>query len=307
MNTPKKIYYFASTHWDREWYKTVDEFRFRLVPVIQKITRTLETDEDFKIFTTDGQTCILEDYLAVKKEDEQKLRTLIESGRLIVGPWFTMPDEFLLSHESLVQNLLKGHFLAKAYGAPSPMKNGYVCDIFGHIANLPQILNGFGIKSAFISRGTNDCDQPCFFRWRSPNGSETLTFKAPETLRNGRVFKIRIRYGISRNIGAATPRAYAHTERYGAYAVRKNGRPQLHGGGTAAFDSACENLFRRTVAKSRQSRSIIRTHVILTSDDRCPRSVKVKVLRLFRRSLCHLVYDHLYIIEEHLPAIARSL
>lgn len=188
MNTPKKIYYFASTHWDREWYKTVDEFRFRLVPVIQKITRTLETDEDFKIFTTDGQTCILEDYLAVKKEDEQKLRTLIESGRLIVGPWFTMPDEFLLSHESLVQNLLKGHFLAKAYGAPSPMKNGYVCDIFGHIANLPQILNGFGIKSAFISRGTNDCDQPCFFRWRSPNGSETLTFKAPETCGYGSFF-----------------------------------------------------------------------------------------------------------------------
>ena len=26
---PKKIFYFASTHWDREWYKTVDEFRYK--------------------------------------------------------------------------------------------------------------------------------------------------------------------------------------------------------------------------------------------------------------------------------------
>ena len=125
MKNLKKIYYFASTHWDREWYKTVDEFRFRLVPVMQKITRTLETDENFKIFTTDGQTCILEDYLAVKKDDEAKLRALIQSGRLKIGPWYTMPDEFLLSHESLVQNLLKGHYLAAEYGAPRALKNGY--------------------------------------------------------------------------------------------------------------------------------------------------------------------------------------
>ncbi len=212
MKNLKKIYYFASTHWDREWYKTVDEFRFRLVPVMQKITRTLENDENFKIFTTDGQTCILEDYLAVKKEDEAKLRALIQSGRLKIGPWYTMPDEFLLSHESLVQNLLKGHYLAAEYGAPKALKNGYVCDIFGHVANLPQILNGFGIRSAFISRGTNDCDTPCFFRWRSPDGSEALTFKAPETCGYGSFF-----YDV---LSEYSPDYAAHEEEIFAAAVR---------------------------------------------------------------------------------------
>lgn len=180
MNKPKKIYYFASTHWDREWYKTVDEFRFRLVPVMEKILATLEDDEEFRLFTLDGQTRILDDYLAVGGRNKKRLEKLIKSGRLRIGPWYTMPDEFLLSSESLVRNLMKGHSVAEEYGT-SPMKNGYVCDTFGHIANLPQILNGFGIKSALISRGTNDCETPCFFRWRSPDGSEVTTFKAPET------------------------------------------------------------------------------------------------------------------------------
>ena len=208
----KKIYYFASTHWDREWYKTVDEFRFRLVPVMQKVIDTLENRSDFKLFTADGQTCILEDYLAVKKEDEQKLRALIRDGRLKIGPWYTMPDEFLLSHESLVQNLLKGHFLAKEYGAPEALKNGYVCDIFGHVANLPQILNGFGITSAFISRGTNDCDLPCFFRWRSPDGCEALAFKAPETCGYGSFF-----YEV---LSPFAPHYAAHTDEIFAAAVK---------------------------------------------------------------------------------------
>lgn len=177
---PEKIYYFSSTHWDREWYKTVDEFRFRLAPVMEKIMDVLENRGDFRLFTLDGQTRILDDYLTVGKENEPRLRRLVESGRLRVGPWYTMPDEFLLSSESLVRNLLKGHAVAAQYGA-EPMKNGYVCDTFGHVANLPQLLNGFGIRSALISRGTNDCETPCFFRWRSPSGDEVLTFKAPET------------------------------------------------------------------------------------------------------------------------------
>lgn len=179
-NRPKKIYYFASTHWDREWYKTVDEFRFRLVPVMEKVLDTLEKDETFSLFTLDGQTRIVTDYLVTGKKNKERIEALSRQDRLKAGPWYTMPDEFLCSSESLVQNLLKGHKEAEKLGG-KPLKHGYVCDIFGHVANLPQILNGFQIKSALISRGTNDSEFPCFFRWRSPDGSEALTFKAPET------------------------------------------------------------------------------------------------------------------------------
>ncbi len=191
MNNKKieKIYYFAATHWDREWYKTVDQYRYKLIPVMDKILHTLKTDPDFQLFTLDGQTSVLEDYLVVRGESpwEEALRSLIRESRLRIGPWYTMPDEFLISGESLIQNLLYGHSICKQYQA-EPLRAGYVCDTFGHIANLPQLLNGFHIKNALISRGTNDHDTDCFFDWFSPDGSRLLAFKAPETCGYGSFF-----------------------------------------------------------------------------------------------------------------------
>ena len=59
-----------------------------------------EQDTEFALFTLDGQTCVLEDYLAVRPENAGRLANLIRSGRLVIGPWYTMPDEFLTSAES---------------------------------------------------------------------------------------------------------------------------------------------------------------------------------------------------------------
>lgn len=177
---PEAIYYFAATHWDREWYKTLDQFRFMLVPVMDGILLTLEQNPDFVIFTLDGQTSILNDYLTIRPENIERLAKLIAEKRLLIGPWYTMPDEFLVSSESLIKNLSEGHSIASLYGV-SCLKTGYVCDSFGHIANLPQILNGFDIKTALISRGLNDSETECFFRWESPDGSAVTAFKAPET------------------------------------------------------------------------------------------------------------------------------
>lgn len=215
MNRPEKIYYFAATHWDREWYRTVDEFRFRLVGVLDQVLRTLEDTPDFSVFTLDGQTSPLSDYLVIREEKREALARCIRSGKLVIGPWFTMPDEFLLSGESLIQNLLMGHRIASGWQA-DPLKVGYVCDTFGHIANLPQILNGFGIRSALISRGTNDCDTPCFFRWQSPDGSQVLTFKAPETCGYGSFFWEALcpfAPNYTEHLDEITARAIAYVER----------------------------------------------------------------------------------------------
>ena len=211
----EKIFYFASTHWDREWYKTVDEFRYMLIPVLDKVIDTLQTNPAFKIFTLDGQTSVLEDYLTIRPEKREVLTKLIRDGRIIIGPWYTMPDEFLLSGESLIQNLLAGHRIASGYGA-KPLKNGYVCDIFGHIANLPQILNGFGIDSALISRGCNDSEIECFFDWISPDGSRVLTFKAPETCGYGSFhFEVmsEFRPDYTSHMEEMTARAISYVER----------------------------------------------------------------------------------------------
>src|SRR5260370_28300394 len=86
----------------------------------------------------DGQTIVLDDYLEVRPEQEERLKQYTRSGRIQVGPWYLQPDEFLVSGESLVRNLQFGLQRASEFG--ETMRVGYVPDTFGHIAQLPQIL-----------------------------------------------------------------------------------------------------------------------------------------------------------------------
>jgi alpha-mannosidase len=51
------------THWDREWYRTHEEFRYRLVRLLDGLLELLEADPTFRHFTLDGQTIVLDDYL----------------------------------------------------------------------------------------------------------------------------------------------------------------------------------------------------------------------------------------------------
>ncbi|MCD6541228.1 hypothetical protein J7K76_05260 [Candidatus Bipolaricaulota bacterium] len=162
------------THWDREWYLTFEGFRFHLVEALDRVLNLLERSPDYR-FTLDGQVLPLLDYLEIHPEMEGKLRDFIREGRLLVGPWYVQPDEFLVSGESLIRNLLYGTRIAQAFGGTMP--EGYVPDSFGHIAQLPQVLTGFGIGSAFVTRGA---DRACEeaggpdLLWRAPDGSAVL-------------------------------------------------------------------------------------------------------------------------------------
>jgi hypothetical protein len=176
----KKIYYFSSTHWDREWYSVFQRYRFRLIEVTDGIIDTLLNVDGFPHITFDGQVSALKDYLAIKPENEPVIRELLKSGKLSVGPWYTMPDEFLVSGESLIRNLQLGFVESRSLGA-EPMRFGYSCDVFGHIAQLPQILKGFSIGGALVGRGTNDSELESFIKWQSPDGSSVSAYRVPES------------------------------------------------------------------------------------------------------------------------------
>ena len=81
-----------------------------------------------------------------------RLTGLIRAGRLFVGPWHVLPDEFLVSGEAHLRNLWLGVRTAEHLGVPLSGV-GYLPDQFGHIAQMPQLLNGFGIQSAVVWRG----------------------------------------------------------------------------------------------------------------------------------------------------------
>ncbi|HEU5243734.1 MAG TPA: glycosyl hydrolase-related protein [Gaiellaceae bacterium] len=156
------------THWDREWYLPFEFFRLRLGSVVDGVLDTLERDPSFTSFTLDGQAIVLEDYVELRPENAGRLQALLDAGRLEVGPSYVLPDEILVGGEALVRNLLLGRRVCRRFGV-EPSGAGYLPDSFGHPAQLPQILAGFGIRTLLFSRGLGDeiDDVGVVFRWRA--------------------------------------------------------------------------------------------------------------------------------------------
>ncbi len=165
------LHIISHTHWDREWYRTFQQFRLRLVHLVDNVLEILDTDPDYKHFMLDGQTIVLEDYLQMRPENAARLRAYIQEGRILIGPWYILPDEFLVSPEATIRNLLLGKSICADYGYR--MMIGYLPDPFGHISQMPQILNGFGIDKACLWRGVSE-NMPTLLEWQAPDGSKVL-------------------------------------------------------------------------------------------------------------------------------------
>ncbi len=167
----------SHTHWDREWYQPFEEFRARLVRMMDALIELFERDPGFKHFALDGQTVPLDDYLEIRPERRETIERLVREGRLLIGPNYMLPDEFLIGGEAWVRNLMVGIRSARQYGGV--MNVGYSPDAFGHITHLPAILRGFGIDSVVIWRGVGNDVKASEFRWAAPDGSEVLAVHLP--------------------------------------------------------------------------------------------------------------------------------
>lgn len=172
-------YVLSHTHWDREWYLSFQLFRMRLVDMLDTLIPYLEQHPEFPHFHLDGQTVCLEDYLEVRPDQAERLRHLIEAGRIAVGPWYVLPDLQCIGQESILRNLSRGLALAQRFGGGTPV--GYLPDIFSHPAQLPQIFAGYGFRAAVIWRGSSDDPEPPYeVLWRAPDGTQLLTLRLPD-------------------------------------------------------------------------------------------------------------------------------
>ncbi len=198
MGPKHTVVLVPETHWDREWYSTFEQFRYRLVKLTDKLLDILDTDERFRRYVFDGQTIVLEDYLEIRPENRGRLEEHVRSGRLLIGPWYVLPDEWLVSGESLVRNLLIGHRIAAEFGRV--MKAGYIPDPFGHTAQLPQILAGFGISSAYFMRGVGEewDGNTVEFDWAAPDGTSVMAVFLRNSYCNARNLGYVVEDGITR-------------------------------------------------------------------------------------------------------------
>ena len=166
-----KVGLVPHTHWDREWYEPFAVFSERLVEMMDTLLDL--GDAGFPHFHLDGQTAMIDDYLARRPERADELAALVRSGQLSAGPWVTQMDEFLTSGESHIRNLEMGLRRARELGVA--LEVGYMPDQFGHIGQMPQILRAGGLARAMVWRGVPFTIDRSSFRWRSPDGSEVLS------------------------------------------------------------------------------------------------------------------------------------
>ena len=162
-------------HWDRAWYLPFQQYRYRLIEFVDDLLDLLENpDSEYPSFEFDGQTVVLEDYLEVKPQNRARIEALIKEGRLGVGPWYVLPDEYIVGSEALVRNLQFGYRIAEEFGGRTDI--GYVPDPFGHVAQLPAILNGVGLDTFLFTRGAGKwvADAGCVFNWRGKDGESAV-------------------------------------------------------------------------------------------------------------------------------------
>ncbi len=136
----------------------------------------LEADERLR-FTLDGQLATVDDYLEIRPEAEERIRALVRSGRLAIGPWQTLMDEFLVDGETTLRNLEAGLRRAEQFGSAMPV--GYLPDMFGHIAQMPQILRAAGIETAVVWRGVPAAVDFHRFVWEGLDGSAVVAEYLP--------------------------------------------------------------------------------------------------------------------------------
>jgi len=167
-----EFHVISNTHWDREWRFPYQETRTHLVELIDWLLELMENNPDYKHFHLDSQTIPIEDYLEIRPENKDRLKNLISDGRLLIGPWYTLPEMNTISAESIVRNLMMGHKVASEFG--KVMKVGYTPTSYGQQSQMAQIYSSFGIDGMMFYRGINrrECDTEYILE--SPDGSQIL-------------------------------------------------------------------------------------------------------------------------------------
>ena len=169
------MHVITGTHWDREWRHTAEQSKLRLMDLIDSILDILDKDPEYNSFILDGGTIVLEDYFTVRPEMKEKVKSLIEAKKLFIVSWYTLPETYTVAPESLIRNLQMGTEMAKKYGGA--MRAGYTATGYGQTSQLPQIYEGFGIKTAMFYRGTNKYELPPLFKWESKDGTQIFVHK----------------------------------------------------------------------------------------------------------------------------------
>lgn len=168
-NAPIRVAIVPHTHWDREWYLPFQRYRLKLVRLLDDFLALLDQDPSYTHFTLDGQTAVIDDYLAMRPHAAEQISALVTSRRMSIGPWAVLMDEYMVSGETIIRNLAAG--LARSADFGGAMDVAYLPDMFGHVAQMPQLLRLADFTDTVLWRGVPSQVTHTGFDWTAPDGS----------------------------------------------------------------------------------------------------------------------------------------
>lgn len=170
----KTFYIVPHSHLDREWYRTFQENRVKLIRFMDDLLDTMEEDPTYTFYSLDAQTSFIDDYFEIKPYNKKRFRKLVQEGRLPIGPWYVQPDEHLPTAEGIIRNMLISKQISDTYADYNRV--GYVPDSFGQSAAFPTLLKGFGVDTAVFYRGFAEEDSKFNdFIWEGMDGTQILS------------------------------------------------------------------------------------------------------------------------------------
>lgn len=172
MSRGYEIHVIANTHWDREWLYNFQETRQMLVELMDLLLDVLDKEPRYKSFLLDGQSVPIEDYLEIRPENRARLDKHVADGRLLIGPWYTLPECFTVNGESLVRNLTYGHRVSREHGGV--MKVGHTAFSYGQNSQMPQIYQGFGVEVMLFYHGVSHDQVANEFIFEAADGTRIL-------------------------------------------------------------------------------------------------------------------------------------
>ena len=174
-----KVHVVPHTHWDREWFFSTIRSKVYLLKDLKDILHNLESNDGYDSFVLDGQASLVEDYLNYYPEDRDRIKKLVTQKKLIIGPWYTQTDQFVISGESIIRNLQIGMKICQNLGGY--MNVGYVPDSFGQESSMPQIYKQLGISDTIFYRGVSDVEiEKSEFLWEGEDGTLINAYLLPK-------------------------------------------------------------------------------------------------------------------------------
>lgn len=169
----KKIDVVSNTHWDREFRFSFEKTRHNLLVMLDTTLDILESDPEYHSFTMDGHSIMIDDYLEMRPERREQVERFVKEGRLIIGPYYTLPEEFTISHEALIRNLMLGRETVEKYGGKTGTV-AYTPASWGQTGQYPQILVDFGLDKMMFYRGLSHHEAPAEYIWEGVDGTQML-------------------------------------------------------------------------------------------------------------------------------------